>query len=82
MKITDNSCSLLENAISRYYKIITRSNSLERRGRFGEAIKKPLKKYWLNEEDYYKGFLDYLNVSFTGICDGNELPSYEMNENC
>ncbi|KAJ8980186.1 hypothetical protein NQ317_011431 [Molorchus minor] len=76
--LTENDCSLLENAFSRYHRIL--SNDYQKaRNNFDFETNLYHKKLWLTDDNYI-GYLDTLNVYLFGPCEDNAYPTFNMSE--
>ncbi|KAJ8925860.1 hypothetical protein NQ315_009712 [Exocentrus adspersus] len=75
---TDNNCNFLQDAFSRYHKIVM-TEALRGKKSFSFYKHLHYKKQTLND-DLFLGYLDNLNVTLKGDCKDDEYPSSTMNE--
>lgn len=80
IKINSSACTILDEAIVRYLKIIENDADLEKRGFNGEIATNIIDtKLWL-KDDHFKGYLDNLTIDFNGPCEEKMLPTFDMLE--
>lgn len=76
--VNGGSCSILDNAIFRYWKIIQENTDLLPKISTYKD-KKIYKKKWLSDGNFLD-YIDELTVNMTGSCDDTEYPNIDMDE--